>query len=72
MSSRNIKTRQNESTIFFIIIFKDGTLARQEDKCSEIHSDIAADTGILHWLVDFYQHMQKNVLLTENVAALGP
>ena len=81
MSSRNIKTRQNESTIFFITIyiiflwekrFKDGTLARQEDKCNEIRSDVAADTGILHWLVDFYQQMQKNVLLMKSVASWGP
>ena len=29
-------------------MFKDGALARQDDKCDEIRSDIAADTGILH------------------------
>ena len=45
-------------------------LARQEDKCCEIHSDIAADTGILHWLVDFYQYMQKNVLVMKKCGVL--
>ena len=42
---------------------------QDEDKCNEIRSDVAADTGILHWLVDFYQQMQKNVLLMKSVAS---
>ena len=48
-----------------------GWYARQEDKCDEIRSDIAADTGILDWLVDFYQHMQKNVLKMEKCGIPG-